>query len=334
MTHAGICSVNGPSIVVIGASAGGLEPIRELVSGVGDTRAALFAVLHGPDRDRSQLPRVVRDASSLPVRFAEDGDPIEVGHLLLAPPDRHLILGESRVRLTRGPHENLWRPSIDVLFRSAAVEHGPRTIGVVLSGALDDGTAGIGAICACGGRGLVQDPTDAAFPDMPASVLRNFDGVRVARVADLPATLLSMLDEPIRAPVGKVPEALKMESRFAEDPVKREADYSKLGKLSENTCPECGGPLRQLPDEPLRFRCHTGHAYSGLGLEEQTRQEIESSLWSAIRLFEQRSNIDRALAQKESERGRLRGADQYAMRAAEAQSHASVLHDLLMRLPD
>jgi two-component system, chemotaxis family, protein-glutamate methylesterase/glutaminase len=276
--------VSDRDIVVIGASAGGVKPMRELVAGLSpELPAALFGVIHGSRHD-GNLPSAIRDDAALPVRFARAGDGIEHGALLLAPPDRHLILGETAIRISRGPPENLWRPSIDVLFRSAAIEHGARTIGVVLSGALDDGTAGIAAICACGGMALVQDPAEASFPEMPESVLRNVDGIRVARSASLAPTLLAMLREPIRDRIS-IPPALRFAARVAEEPL-------------------------------------------------ESRRDIESSLWSAIRLFQQRSNLDRASAQKESMRGHLHGADLYAMRAAEAESHASVLYDLLRKLPD
>jgi two-component system chemotaxis response regulator CheB len=167
---------------------------------------------------------------------------------------------------------------------------------------------------------------------MPASVLRNLDGIRILNSAQLPYALEQAIAEPgLERPV---PEIIRAESRFAEDPMARQDDYRRLGDLSQNTCPACGGPLRQAPGELLRYRCHTGHAFSAAVLEERTRRDIESSLWSAVRLFQQRANIDRGLAHKESERGRLQGADRYAMRAAEAEGHASVLHDLLMKLPD
>jgi two-component system chemotaxis response regulator CheB len=294
--------------------------------------AALFAVIHGPSADRPHLPQTVAAGTRLPVRFAQDHEPIQNGVLLLAPPDRHLFVRETEVLLTRGARENQWRPSIDVLFRSAAVAHGSRVIGVILSGALDDGTAGAAAICDCGGAVLVQEPEESEVPQMPASVLRNLDGVRIIKSAELPDALAHIVGTP--APAHEVPENLLIESRFAEDPMVRQKDYPKLGELSQNTCPECGGPMREAAGDVLRFRCHTGHAFTASILEDRTRRDIESSLWSAIRLFQQRANLDRGLAQKESEKGRLQGADSYAMRAAEAEGHASVLHDLLMKMPD
>jgi two-component system chemotaxis response regulator CheB len=318
---------------VIGASAGGLRPLQLLLSRLKPSfPAALFAVVHGPDEGRPHLPATVSSLTDLPVRYAENCDRLSAGTLLLAPVDRHLFVKENEVLLTRGARENMWRPSIDVLFRSAAVAHDSRVIGVVLSGALDDGTAGAAAICACGGAVLVQEPEEAESPEMPASVLRNLDGVRIVNTAQLPDALEEAIA--VEAVARQIPELLRTESRFAEDPMAQQDEYRQLGNLSQNTCPECGGPLRQAPGDILRFRCHTGHAFSGPALEQSTRRDIESSLWSAVRLFQQRANIDRSLAQQESTKGRLQAADRYAMRAAEADGHASVLHELLIKLPD
>jgi two-component system chemotaxis response regulator CheB len=326
--------MSGHDIIVIGASAGGIGPLRELASSLPpDLPATLLAVLHSSQSPRIHLPAVIANGGALPVRFAAEGEAMPRGVLLLAPPDQHLIVKENEIRLTRGPHENFWRPSVDVLFRSAAIAYGPRVIGVVLSGALDDGTAGLAAIKACGGIAIVQDPKDAQFDDMPASALRNVEVDAIVRVAELPEVLQRFIRTPA-GPARAIPEHLKIEARFAEEAMPSLEEYAKVGKLSENTCPECGGPLREAPGEMLRYRCLTGHAFSGDALAGQTRHDIESSLWSAIRLLQQRANIERSLAQKQSERGRLQGADQYATRAAEAEGHAAVLRELLMKLPE
>jgi two-component system chemotaxis response regulator CheB len=326
--------MSGHDIIVMGASAGGIGPLRELAAALpADLPATLLAVLHSSQARRVHLPKVIANGGTLPVRFASDREPLIPGVLLLAPPDQHLIVKPDEVHLTRGPHENFWRPSVDVLFRSAAIAYGPRVIGVVLSGALDDGTAGLAAIKACGGIAVVQDPKEALFDDMPSSALRTVEVDAIVRVAELPTVLRQFVATPA-GPTRDIPEHLKIEARFAEEAMLSHEDYAKVGTLTENVCPECGGPLREAPGEMLRYRCLTGHTFSGDVLEGQTRKDIESSLWSAIRLFQQRANIDRSLAQKESERGRLQGADQYATRAAEAEGHASVLHDLLMKLPE
>jgi two-component system chemotaxis response regulator CheB len=324
----------GHDIIVIGASAGGLAPLRALVAALPlDLPACAFAVVHGSTSDRQHLPEVVRDNSQFSVRFARDRDHAARGTLLLAPPDRHLILHENEVRLSRGPHENQWRPAVDVLFRSAAIAFSSRVIAVVLSGALDDGTAGLQAVRACGGLTLVQDPAEAEFPDMPASALRAVEGTEPLSTPELSKRIVELVRTPAGKP-GEIPERLRVEARYAEGPRVPLEEHAKLGPLSYNSCPECGGPMRQVPGTPLRYRCHTGHAYTGIVLEQETRRDIEASLWTAVRLFQQRSSLDRDMAQRESERGRLQGADSYASRAAEAEAHASVLLDLLMSLPD
>jgi two-component system chemotaxis response regulator CheB len=279
------------NIIVVGASTGGLAPLQMLLSRLTPAfPAALFVVMHGPAAARPQLPATVAALSALPARYAEDHDPIMEGTVLLAPPGRHLLVKEDEVLLTRGAPENTWRPSIDVLFRSAAVAHDSRVIGVILSGALDDGTAGCAAICTCGGTVLVQDPDEAEAPEMPASIVRKLDGIEIVSAAGLPDALEQAISRP--GTVRAVPAVLRAEAAFA------------------------------------------GRAFTAADLEEPTRRDIESSLWSAVRLFQQRANIDRGLAQKESEKGRLQGADRYATRAAEAEGHASVLHALLMQLPE
>jgi two-component system, chemotaxis family, protein-glutamate methylesterase/glutaminase len=326
--------MTGHDIVVIGGSAGSLGPLRMLVAGLDPQLPACYlAVVHGSGSERPHLADAIRGKSDFPVRFAQERERFAPGVLVLAPPDRHLVVKEKEVWTTRGPRENRWRPSIDVLFRSAAIAYGTRAVGVLLSGALDDGTAGLQAIRLCGGEVLAQDPAEAEFPEMPDSALRNVEGSRCLSSTELPNAIEEVIRKPAGDPV-EVPEALRIEAGYAEEAVMPIKEYEKLGEPSDATCPECGGPLRETKEGLLRYRCYTGHAFSGLVLEQQTRRDIESSLWSAVRLFQQRSNIDRALAQKESEKGRIRGADQYAQRAAEAEAHASVLHELLMGLPD
>ena len=302
---------DGHDIVVAGASSGGLDALKQLLAALpGDLPLALFVVLHLPPGWTSQFPEILNKSGKLACRFAADGELIEHGTLLLAPADRHLLVKRGHVRLSRGPRENFWRPSIDVLFRSAAVAYGTRVVGIVLSGALDDGTAGLGAIRQCGGTAIVQDPESAAYPAMPKSALVNVQGAQalpierigpeVARLAQLPA-----------APSPKVPADLYREARSVETSGTSLSTPTPtpLGELTTHTCPGCGGPLRQNPDNPLNFRCLVGHAYSIASLEEGTRREIETSLWTAIRLFQQRSNVNRTIAGEEKLKGRERNAD-------------------------
>ena len=325
--------LDGHDIVVVGASAGGLDVLKQLIAALpANLPAALFGVLHIPKGWNSQIPEILSKSSGLRCRFAQHGDLIEHGTLLLAPADRHLILKEGQVSLSSGPRENFWRPAVDVLFRSAAVAYGTRVVGVVLSGALDDGTAGLRAVRQCGGVAIVQDPQDATFPDMPRSAL-NVQGARALPIADIGAEIVRLANLPA-APASKVPPELRRQARAVEAAAKPTLMITQTGELTTHTCPGCGGPLRQNPDDPSSFRCLVGHAYSLASLEDGTRHEIESSLWTAIRLFEQRSQLDQRLANSERAKGRPRASEMYMRRAAESAGHAQWLQQLVLSLPE
>jgi two-component system chemotaxis response regulator CheB len=325
---------DGHDIVVLGASAGGLDALKELLASLpAGLRASMFLVLHLSASWPSQIAEILSKSSSLPCRFGQDGDLIEHGTLLIAPPDRHLIVKREHVRLSPGPRENFWRPSIDVLFRSAAVAHGSRVVGVILSGTLDDGTAGLRAVRQCGGVAIVQDPEAAAFPEMPRSALDNVEGARALPLGEIGPEIVRLAR--VRpGPSPRMPSAFLREARVVEAVAAPTPPPPEPGALTTHTCPGCGGPLRQNPDNPDSFRCLVGHAYSIASLEEGTRREIESSLWTAIRLFQQRSNLDRTIAGEERHKGRPRAAETYLKRAAEMAGHAQWLQQLVLSLPE
>lgn len=324
--------MSGHDIIVLGASAGGLQPLKEIVAALPrDFPAACFAVLH-MSRDRgSAIPEILRGAGALAVKFAEDGEPIRPGTLLVAPPDRHLIIRPESVRVSGGPRENFWRPSIDVTFRTAAVVHRTRVVGVVLSGMLDDGVAGLAAIRACGGEALVQAPDEAICPELPEAALRQVEGARAMTPREIGAELARLArTEPSQPP--QVPPELELEARIVADGSDFIASLGMPERISFYNCPECGGPLAEQPDRPMRFRCTVGHGFSAASLEDGMRREIESSLWVAIRLLQQRSNLGRTLAEKESAKHRTHGAQTYLDRAEEDAAHAEVLRRLLMEV--
>lgn len=319
-------------IVVIGASAGGFAPIRTLLEGLSkDFPAALFLVSHLP-RGRSRLAEVLGKSSPLSVRFAEDGEVIRRGSLLIAPPDRHLLLQRERVVLSRGPRENLWRPAIDVLFRSAAVAFSSRVIGIVLSGALDDGASGLSAVCCCGGMAVVQSPAEATYPDMPEAALRAAPQARVMTAAELSAALEDLVRQ-AAPPPPRMPDQLLLEARVAAGDEQATREIEARGRGTNLSCPECGGPLNLQPSDALRFRCRLGHAYSVDSLGAASRDAVESSLWAAIRLLEQRANIDLTRGNEEQGKGRESVAQHYAERASELAGHADVLREVLAKLP-
>jgi two-component system chemotaxis response regulator CheB len=173
-------------IIVVGASAGGVEALISLVTGLPpDLPAAIFVVLHMPPWARSELPKILSSNGPLPARLAGDNQPFVSGQIYIAPPDHHLLLEKGCTLLWRGPRENRARPAINSLFRSAAGAYGSRVTGVVLSGALDDGSAGLWWIRRQGGAAVVQDPSDAAFPDMPQNALKYVDTAYVAGISEI-----------------------------------------------------------------------------------------------------------------------------------------------------
>lgn len=326
-------------VVVIGASSGGTPPIEALLQGLGaDLPATVLIVRHIPPYADDRLPAAFSRGCPLPVALAGDGAPLEPGLVLVAPADRHLLVDADRVRLSRGPRENRTRPAIDPLFRSAALSHGPRAIGVVLSGRLDDGTAGLLALKQSGGIAVVQDPDDARCPDMPESALRH-----VAVDHCLPATEIGpLLTQLVRAdgPPEEVvvPEELTSLWRREIDVLRRStgdiATAQMLGEVVPASCPECGGPLWQLEDGIPRYRCHTGHAFTGRHLSEGLGEAAEQALWAALRALEERARMLRRLAERDPSiktPGLVHQA--FRERAEEADRHVAALRALLADVP-
>ena len=207
----------GRDIIVVGASTGGVEALSTLVAGLPeDFPAAVFSVIHFPPQARSVLPRILSKAGLLPAKHAVDGEPIRSGQIFVARPDYHLMLEWERVRVVHGPRENRCRPAVDPLFRSAARAYGPRVIGVVLTGALDDGTAGLLAVKSQGGVAVVQDPEDALVPGMPSSALRYVDVDHCLPLSEIPALLSKVVREQVEEGARTVPSEMEAEVRSAE----------------------------------------------------------------------------------------------------------------------
>jgi two-component system chemotaxis response regulator CheB len=265
----------------------------------------------------SVLPQILARRTPLQVAAARDGEPIERGRVYVAPPDYHMLIGEGRVRLTRGPRENGHRPAVDPLFRSAARAYGQRVIGLVLSGALDDGAAGLKMVSDNGGTAVVQDPAGALYPSMPRSALANDSSARVVPLAELSNVLCSMIDEPLE-PIPTPNPGLAV----ADD--RADAANPRAGTLTGLTCPECGGALWEHDESGvLRFKCHVGHAYSEDSLEMGQANALESSLWAAMRSLQERADMFRRLSRRSGDGDRLDA------KAADADSHAEVLRGLI-----
>jgi len=324
-------------IIVIGASAGGVQALSTLVADLPrNLPAAVFIVLHISANVPSLLPSILARESILDIAHAVDGDPIQRGRVYVAPPDQHLIIERGRARLVHGPKENLHRPSIDALFRSAARWAGPRVIGVVLTGARDDGKVGMRAVQQRGGITIVQDPLEAPFPSMPMSVLQEIKvdySLPLREIAPLLHTLSRETpDEEERYPV---PDDVEIESRIAEQNMEGDqliASVERLGKISRLTCPDCHGALWEInDDEILRYRCHVGHAFTSEALSEGQSEMLEVALWSAVRALEEQMMLAKRIVERARSANHERAAILFERRAREAEEHSAVLRELLLR---
>jgi two-component system, chemotaxis family, protein-glutamate methylesterase/glutaminase len=279
------------NIIVIGASYGGVEAMRTLVGGLPEKfPATVLLVQHLSPTTPSLLPEILAGAGPLPVSFLEDVEPLKSSHIYVAPPDRHLLLEQGHVRLTRGPKENSFRPSIDALFRSAAYAYGPRVVGVILTGLRDDGTAGLWAVKDRGGTAIVQDPKEATAPSMPQSAIQNVEVDYRLSLRDIAPKLNELARTPaVNEGASAVSERMKIEVEIAKENRAIDERIQDLFETSNFTCPECYGVLLQLKEGAiLRFRCHTGHAYSAATLLEEGGGRVEGSLWGAVRSLEER----------------------------------------------
>jgi two-component system chemotaxis response regulator CheB len=288
----------GHDVIVLGASAGGVEALMEIASGLpSDLPAALFVVLHLSAQVPSQLPTLLNRAGQLYAVAAVDGMPIERGRIYVAVPDYHLLVERGWVRVVRGPRENRSRPAVDPLFRTAARAYGPRVVGVVLTGALDDGTAGLLAIKRCGGIAVVQDPEDALMPNMPASALEFVDVDHRARLRAIAPLLANLAHTPALRGAFPVPEDIEVESRIDALDLSALEDGNCPGQLSGFTCPECQGPLWEVRDgQLLRFRCRSGHAYTTESILDGQAEAVEDALWTALNILQESAQVAHRIA--------------------------------------
>ncbi|HEU5097728.1 MAG TPA: chemotaxis protein CheB [Roseiflexaceae bacterium] len=310
-------------IIVVGASAGAFEALKQLVAGLpADFSASLLVVRHIPPTGPGLLPEILSAAGSLPVVAGTDGDALRPGWIYVAPPDHHLLVERDRVRVTRGPKENGFRPAVDALFRSAAYVFGPRVIGVVLSGALDDGTAGLWAIKDRGGIAIVQDPAEAAYPSMPNHAIRHVAVDHIASIPAIAGLLIELTRQTIAEEMAPMSESLKIEHRIAMEDNALQAGVMTLGSISPYTCPDCHGTMVQLRDtEITRFRCHTGHGFTIDGLLAAIDESIDDTLWSAVRVLEERLLLLQQIEQYARDMNDSRRLGQISQQIAAAQQH-------------
>jgi two-component system chemotaxis response regulator CheB len=307
-------------IVAVGTSLGGLEALWTVLSSLPENLSAPMLIVKHIGAFPSVLPRLLGPVCALPVAHAIDGTVLEPAKIYIAPPDRHLIVHDGRISLTSGPKENFTRPAIDPLFRSVAVEYGPRAVAVVLTGDLDDGAAGVSAVDACGGTVIVQAPNESVAGSMPATALR---AVRSATVVPLDRIGQAIVDA-LRQPVKGVPmtvqkQGIEIEARIALTGISSPEQLDRLGTRSTLTCPDGGGVVWEISDAPsLRYRCHTGHAFSEASLNAVQRGDAEDALWTSVRHVQERAMLAASRA-----------------RMAEAfgdDARATAAHDLSQRL--
>ncbi len=322
--------------VVIGASAGGVQALKTLVEGLpANLPAAVLIVLHIPAEPPSFLPAILARESALPVAHAVDNEQIVPGRIYVAPPNHHLLIEKKRIRLVHGPKENLHRPSIDALFRSAARWAGPRTIGVILTGARDDGASGMRTIQKRGGITVVQDPAEAPFPSMPMSVMQDIKVDYSLPLCEI-APLLARLARQTAEEQGRysVPENIEIEARITQQDMESDemiASIEKLGKVSKLTCPDCHGALWEINDDDmLRFRCHVGHGYSADALSDGQSQMLEVALWSAVRALEEQMLLARRIVDRARKANHTRAVRMFEKRAEDAEAHSSAIRKLLV----
>jgi two-component system chemotaxis response regulator CheB len=323
----------GHDIVVIGGSAGGVEALKRVCEGLpADFAAAVFAVIHISPTSRSVLPELLSRAGPIPARHPKDGEAISPGTIYVAPPDFHMLLRPGHVILRRGPHENRTRPAIDPLFRSAAVNYRSRVIGLVLSGLLDDGSAGLNAIKSCGGICVVQQPDDAMWPEMPRNALAQDHVDHCVAVPELPPLLCRLAREPPGS-APPIPSHLILELSIAAQEAPTMPEPTHVGRPSRLSCPQCGGVLNEVSETgSTRFRCQIGHAFTAESLAAAQDEELERALESARRMHRERVVLFRRMQESSEAQSLPHAAARWRAGADESEHSARVIEDALKNL--
>lgn len=320
-------------IVVVGTSAGGLNALIELINQLNpEMDAAFFVVMHLSKTGISEyLIQRLQPISQLPCIVAKDAISIKAGHIYIAPPNEHLIVIKDQIVVGHGPEENRWRPSIDVLFRTAAAAYNSRVIGIILTGLLGDGTSGMLAIKRSGGVCVVQDPNEAEFPDMPLSVLNNMEADHCIGLANLGAVLTEiMASEPKEI---TPPEDVLVEASIARNMTASMDQIVGLGEHSIFACPDCGGGLWKVEGDAItRLRCHIGHTYNERELMIKQGENVEATLWVALRMMEERKTLFERIAQEHVKKGLARIATGYQKSVGELKMHISKMKEILVTI--
>ena len=319
----------GHDIVVVGASAGGVEALVAAVAALpADLAVAVLVVLHIPPHTTSHLPTILSRQGPLPATHARHGEIIQPRHVYVAPPDFHLLVRDGRIELGHGPRENHVRPAIDPLFRSAARAYGPRVVGVVLSGTMSDGSLGMTIVKAHGGVCIIQDPGEALFGDMPRAVLQHTPVDYILPAAQIALQLQALAHRPADTRRTALMRDQEEESaQLIQRDIAEQAQDRRPGQSSMYTCPDCGGVLWQLPGgQPLQFQCHVGHTYGPDNLFQLKSEALEMALWACVRMLREKATLAHQLATRTRELG-----DDVAARRIEEQARLDEQHLRVIR---
>jgi len=325
-------------MIVIGASAGGVETLIQLCKNLPvGLPVTICIAIHLPSTTPSVLPHILSRAGQIPAVHPNNGEIIRTGVIYVAPSDFHLEISLGNLHLSHGPAENGNRPSIDVMFRSAAESYGSRVTGIVLSGMLSDGTLGLQAIHEAGGTTIVQDPDDALFPSMPLSALRSVRVDAVLPLSEIAREIIRQAGTPVEPEAAMPPLETNPDSAVNPHPVemaKRDLMAFRNGKDSSPrtliTCPACGGVLWELREgDQLFYYCQTGHRYSLESVFGEQTNGVENALWAAVRALEERAALTHRLAEKSAIKGSQRSYRQFLLAAEKADQDAQIIRQIL-----
>jgi two-component system chemotaxis response regulator CheB len=324
-------SNNTGHIIVIGASAGGLQALAEFLAQLPEKMdTPVFGVLH---LSKDSIPEIIlqhlQTMTRLTCRIPVNGESINNNYFYLAPVGHHMMVGKGIIYINKGPHENRWRPSIDVLFRSAAAHYDSYAIGIILTGLLDDGTSGMSAIKRCGGICIVQEPVEAQFPDMPNNVIHNVPVDYRVSISDMGYILADLFSKP-RQPLSAIPPDVKLEADITARMNFGMENLQQIATHSVFTCPDCGGGLWAINNDDVhRYRCHTGHVYNEHVLLQKQQEALEESVWVSIRMLEERRNLFLTMGKHAYEAGKTALNTAYQEKADETNVHIQRLKTLL-----
>jgi two-component system chemotaxis response regulator CheB len=323
-------------VVVIGTSAGGFFALAELISQLrDDIDAAFFVVMHLSNNGmQSFLLNQMQNYTTLPCEQIAGDTEIERGTIYFPPSNKHLIIKDRKAICGNGPRDNRWRPSIDVLFRSAAAAFDGHTIGIILTGMLDDGTSGMAAIKRCGGTAVVQDPNEAEYPDMPLSVMKEIEVDYCVPLTQIGSVISDIINS--KEVVNTIiPTDIIKEVQIAETGAASIELLEEIGKPTVFCCPDCGGVLFEMKNgEPTRFKCHTGHSYTLNNLLLKKNKNLEASLWVALRILEERKRLLKRLVDKNQERGFKHSASDYSEKIEQLNDYVESLKKVLYSTQD